>query len=588
MNINEKLEIKEKSKPHPSLYLCSEYYRRLSTEKKIEVINIGSRIYQYLEMNPVQHNGNKMTSLLLDLETKNEDLKKKLREQKIEIRNIKEEERDIFEERLDNLHKKYEDEKKSLLLDLETKNEDLKKKLRDQKIEISNIKQEERELFEERLNNIHDKNEEEKEYYQNQINRLRLELSTQRDDLRSNIKNEISELLKTKEEYISSLEHQLNVNEKQFQDIRNDHLREISNIKTQLEETRQELLNEKEEHAKEKIENVRSVTRGEKGESFVMEEFEKYWSNDWDFHNISKQARSMDIIMYNPILNIKGGIEVKSYTSTVSTREVTKFRRDFELKKEYQFGIFVSLTTSIANKDDFHVEYCETTGRPLIYISKLQETPRIILVIESYVKQWYYLNRKYNKTEKSNYLEILHNNIIQSIDNYKLIIKNAKQIIKTAESQLLSNEKIRNEIDEKPNVILNKNNIEKNDINIEKAQIPSIIPLFNEKEKKQSSLKLSFEKIGEVNNKNLTINKNSIQDYLDKILEQKYGKNVSMDVIIKKIPSEYLDNDRYNTEMKRRRYIINEIKNYIERNKLDAEYKKRRKIFINLNIKNTI
>jgi hypothetical protein len=526
---------------HPILNSCPQYYKDASTEKKIYIIRLGSKVHQYLDRNPIVNENDVDTNVIL--------------------------------------------------LELEKRNEELQQELNEQKNRIHNIKQEEKEIAEQRIQNINEKYEEDLQYYETHITKLRRQLEKERDEIRNQTRNELSQLLKTKEEHIDTLKSQLNIIRGEFDNTRNDHLREIQSMRIQLEKTLEELEKEKEEHSREKIENVRSVTRGMKGEEFVLQEFETQWSNDWNFQKISNQARSMDIIISNPLLNITGGIEVKAYTNTVPKREIDKFRRDFEEKKDYTFGIFISLETGIANKDEFHVEYSESDGHPLIYVSKLHEMPRLISVIECYIKQWYHMSMKYDTNELVNYREILSEQILTSINSYKDIMKNTRQIMKIAENQLSSIEKIRMNI---PSITVTQNQNKSisnksipnthtpsmnRNMNINVAA-PSIIPLDEISKEKKKQPRIQFNMLGKKKSNNITL-----QQYLGNIIEYSGGNSLSMDLLINKIPEKYYIEEKKDDIQKKRRFIINQVKNYLQKNNINSEYKKHGKYFSNITLK---
>jgi DNA anti-recombination protein RmuC len=220
---------------------------------------------------------------------------------------------------------------------------------------------------------------------------------------------------------------------------------------------------EKQDNFKEK--NTKSVTRGEIGQNELIEMIGAEWTNDWIFEDCSKKAEYMDIRVTNKVLGIKGGLEIKNFTSDVSKRDIDKFERDAKLRKEYDFGVMISMNTGISRKDILHMDLCKETQKPLFYLSRLKEYPKILKFLECYLKYWFI--HKINKSNGVDHKQILIQQMKQRLNENQEYLKSADKMKKlaiqninsvTTEFSTIFNENIE-DIEMKKEKNINKNNV---------------------------------------------------------------------------------------------------------------------------------
>ena len=106
-------------------------------------------------------------------------------------------------------------------------------------------------------------------------------------------------------------------------------------------------------------------------DNFFIETFK-----DYEYVNTHTTPHSGDAIMSKKGLKIM--LEYKSYSNSIPTQEVTKFKRDLK-EKNIKHGIMLSSHTSICNKNDFDIEMFDD-GFTIVYISKVSQLNRWDLV----------------------------------------------------------------------------------------------------------------------------------------------------------------------------------------------------------------
>jgi hypothetical protein len=121
---------------------------------------------------------------------------------------------------------------------------------------------------------------------------------------------------------------------------------------------------------KKEVEIKQSAVIGQEGENYVHSFLLKYYRVK-DVHTIAKTG---DFIVNESIM-----MEIKNYSSTVPTQEVTKFHRDL-ISSGLEGGIFVSLKSPISNMQTFKYEHLSTGSNliPVLYISS--SSPEIIKI----------------------------------------------------------------------------------------------------------------------------------------------------------------------------------------------------------------
>jgi hypothetical protein len=123
---------------------------------------------------------------------------------------------------------------------------------------------------------------------------------------------------------------------------------------------------------------------------------------NWKLENTSKIPRSCDyssIIHNSPVF-----FEVKNYTTDVRSDEVTKFLRDMKEHPEVHIGIFVSLNTRIAGKDQTKpvlIEWIHDT-QCAVYIQSFKELDIDYTLV--FIDQVIKMSRSYNKLIQSSSL----------------------------------------------------------------------------------------------------------------------------------------------------------------------------------------
>ena len=281
------------------------------------------------------------------------------------------------------------------------------------------------------------------------------------------------------------------------------------------------------------VEQTRSVTRGDIGEDYVISKLEEYWTRDWNICKTSKESASMDIKATNVLMNIKGGIEVKNFTNSVPKRDIDKFYRDIKERHDYDFGILISLNTSISSHRDFEIKLCPETKKPLIFIGNSEQQKDIYSLLETLVKSLIFNSRR---DDSIDYSEILQEELNKNYKSYETISKHALSILDIAKKQM------------------NESNIRS--VEIFKKNLKDI--KNNTKNKNISS-----------QNQNMNLN------IIERKLEFEIGSRLSLSDII----DFYNENEISNISSKK---IINVIKGLILKNDWDSEYHNRKKEFSNL------
>lgn len=376
-----------------------------------------------------------------------------------------------------------------------------------------------------------------------------------KDQLIEDLKKRINEVSKETEERYKYI---LKQKDDFMEQYRKDNEEKLSMIIQQKDERYTEMKelyeNEKQKQDTYKEKNTKSVTRGELGQNELIEMIGKEWANDWIFEDCSKKAEYMDIRVTNKVLGIKGGLEIKNFTSDVSKRDIDKFERDAKLRKEYDFGVMISMTTGISRKDILHMDLCRETQKPLFYLSRLKEYPKILKFLECYLKYWFI--NKFNKGEGVDHKQILIQQMKQRLNENQEVLKNADKMKKFAIQNI-------NSVTTEFSTIFSEN-IE--DIEMKKEKKDNITGTSSRTSQK--------------------INKNT---KLYSLIKERIQYNNSPIGILnlvklwdslKEIPDLFPDNLGDDTTKKR--YITNNIKMLIEENGWKSKLNSKRRIFTNL------
>ncbi len=125
--------------------------------------------------------------------------------------------------------------------------------------------------------------------------------------------------------------------------LERNHITENERLKKKLEEQEERI-----QHLYSELKQSQaSVIKGSVGQADFLELVKQH--TDWtNMEDTSKTARAGDLKGF--IGKVETMFEVKNYTSDVPGKEVTKFIRDMEVHSNIPYGVFVSMTSGIANK----------------------------------------------------------------------------------------------------------------------------------------------------------------------------------------------------------------------------------------------
>jgi len=189
------------------------------------------------------------------------------------------------------------------------------------------------------------------------------------------------------------------IEEKNLQQIQS--IRESIQLKEETLEQREARVLQRERELETTVQrNASSSFRGQDGEAFFETLVET--KMNWKLENTSKIPRSCDyssIIHNSPVF-----FEVKNYTTDVRSEEVTKFLRDMKEHPEVHIGIFVSLNTRIAGKDQTKpilIEWIHDT-QCAVYIQSFKELDIDYTLV--FIDQVIKMSRSYNKLIQSSSL----------------------------------------------------------------------------------------------------------------------------------------------------------------------------------------
>lgn len=175
-----------------------------------------------------------------------------------------------------------------------------------------------------------------------------------KDDKESQYQNEMRRLQEQHRETILLLQTTL---EKQYKTQMELERTILSKEWTKLEELKQSLQT-----------NRASSTKGQEGEGW-FEDLVKT-KTSWDpLVNTSKEAHATD--RSGRIGKCAVLFEIKNYSNTVPTKEVTKFLRDMEEHRDVPFGVFISRSTGITGMKSFLKTEWTKSGQLLLFIANM-------------------------------------------------------------------------------------------------------------------------------------------------------------------------------------------------------------------------
>ena len=248
------------------------------------------------------------------------------------------------------------------------------------KTEIKKLEQFQNELSElhrrEKTEIIQQTKETEQLKTKNNIERIELE----KTELNKQLKN-------TMEDYQKLHQNLTERHDKKEEDIRakyEDKITELSKEKDQIRDNYEEkLLAEKQKSDAVLLRNTNSTLKGQEGENFSQHQLNCLFpkAEIEDCHKIPERGdfifREKEFVMM---------VEIKNYNTNVGKKEIQKFYRDIgsESNSDVLCGVFISLTTGIANKEDLSIEFIKK--KPVIFLHKLQNNMDHIILAVKFLK----------------------------------------------------------------------------------------------------------------------------------------------------------------------------------------------------------
>jgi lipopolysaccharide export LptBFGC system permease protein LptF len=267
----------------------------------------------------------------------------------------------------------------------------------------------------------------------------------------------------------------------------------------------------------------------------------------------------MDIIVKHPLYCIKGGIESKNFTNKVPKRDIDKFKRDIILRKDYMFAVMISLNSGISNYPDFHIELCHETEKPLIYVGNANQHKDIYLVLENFLKFYFFKQKDNNEHDYNN---LLLKEFTDNFKQYESIRKNAENILAIAQNRLKE---------------LNNNSIRIYNHNLKDTTTTRGATRGGKSTKPplKSPPKIETAPANEI------VGSPPLVDILKEIIQYEEGNKLNIEQL-KIYISSHLDK-RY-TEYQTNRLLISEMKRYISFRKWNSKYNGKKKLFSNLKL----
>jgi hypothetical protein len=171
------------------------------------------------------------------------------------------------------------------------------------------------------------------------------------EPIKNNHKEEIMRMEKHYKEEKARMEHSSNSEILRLENghkemrvlLERNHIMENERLKKKLEEQDERIHN----LYSELKQSQASVIKGSVGQADFLELVKEH--TDWtNMEDTSKTPRAGDLKGF--IGKVETMFEVKNYTSDVPGKEVVKFIRDMEVHSNIPYGVFVSMTSGIANK----------------------------------------------------------------------------------------------------------------------------------------------------------------------------------------------------------------------------------------------
>lgn len=270
------------------------------------------------------------------------------------------------------------------------------------------------------------------------------------NNMSNKIKEEYEYKLNAKDIFIKSLQSQLlTMSEEQNIKVQNNNvyynelLRKKDTHLLEIESYFQEQLRKKDIHLLEKeryfeerlkkkvdeYENSRKVdtsySRGIEGEDNVLEILNYLFKNSHEVVNVSKQSHKGDFHLVNYKDQKCGMIEIKNWSSSVTTKEIDKFINDVKNNIEYSYGIMCSMKTGFSKTNGvFELRFID--NKPIVFLPNFNDYSKngykILTVVNNLCRKITELNLDTNTFEKNNKISSIVNKI------NKGLIKDKKQL----------------------------------------------------------------------------------------------------------------------------------------------------------------
>tara|TARA_B000000557_G_C20795945_1_gene453257 strand:- start:419 stop:1582 length:1164 start_codon:yes stop_codon:yes gene_type:complete len=267
-----------------------------------------------------------------------------------------------WQEKIQNIEKQHNDNEESLKMQiqkLETIQNDLSELHRREKNElILQTKETEQLKSQANIDRLQEENEntskklkELMENYQNLHYTLTERHDKKQEEIRANYETKITELNKEKDR-----------------------------IRDNYEE---KLLAEKQKSDDMALRTTNSTLKGQEGENFSQHQLNCLFPKA-EIEDCHKTPERGDFILREKEFNMM--VEIKNYNTNVGKKEIQKFYRDIgsESNSDIQCGVFISLSTGIANKEDLSIEFINK--KPVIFLHKLQKNMDHLLLSVKFLK----------------------------------------------------------------------------------------------------------------------------------------------------------------------------------------------------------
>ena len=266
--------------------------------------------------------------------------------------------------------------------------------------------------------------------HQENIKNIKIQIEHQFEQI-NKIKIDNLELsINTKNSKIQELQDKINLlNDNKYKlirenedSIRSQYEDKLSNMRTQYE---LRLENERNKYNDFFNRQQNSSLVGADGETELESILNKFYPK-CEIENMATQPGRGDFLLkFDKFIMV----ESKNYTRNVNTEEIKKFFRDIRENDDYHSGIFCSLKSGVANKEDFSVNII--SGKPVIFLHNLKQNPNNIKHAVNILNTIMTLDRKIlNDKEKIDKINQNINEFKKNINLSTILIKNLLLYVK--------------------------------------------------------------------------------------------------------------------------------------------------------------